>query len=266
MNKRILIKLLGLGLLFSIASLNPYNCFASEAGVSAASPLFYQGNFAYKEGKYDIAVENYEKIVNSGFGSGNLYYNLGNSYFKKGELGKAVLSYEKATLFIPNDSDLKSNYQYVSSSLNLGPQSFGNWLEKLANRFFEEATIDFLTIFLSFIYLFITVFLICSLFFPSFRRNSKIIILVLVVLFVFSVVSLSSKITYLNNGAVVISREADVKFEPVEGATTYFKLSEGNKIEIIEKTENWYKIKRPDGKIGWIDKAALGLILESPKS
>lgn len=266
MNKRVLLKLLGFGLLFSMATLNLPHCFAGEVGGSAANQLFYQGNSAYREGKYDKAVENYEKIVNSGLGSGNLYYNLGNSYFKKGELGKAVLSYEKAALFIPNDSDLKSNYQYVLSSLNAGPQSFGNWFEKLANRFFEEATIDFLTILLALTYFLITISLIFNLFFPVFRRNSRIIILALVVLFAFSSVSLSSKINYLNNGAVVISKEADVKFEPIESATTYFKLSEGNKVEIIEKTQDWYKIKRPDGKIGWIDKTALGLILELPKS
>lgn len=263
MNKRVLLKLIGFGLLFSIVILNLPNCFAEEAAVSTANQLFYQGNSAYKEGKYDVAVENYEKIVNSGFGSGNLYYNLGNSYFKRGELGKAVLSYEKASFFIPNDSDLKSNYQYVLSALNLGSQTFGNRFEKLVNRLFEGVTIDSLTIALSLIYLLAIVFLICTLFFPELRRNGKIIFATFIVLFILAAVSLSSKISYLNKGAIVVSREADVKFEPVEDATTYFKLSEGNKIEIIEKSQDWYKIKRPDGKIGWIDKAALGVIWDS---
>lgn len=259
MNKRVLIKLLGFGLLFFIAILSPPDCFAKEAGVSAANQLFYQGNSAYKEGKYDIAAENYEKIVNLGVESGNLYYNLGNSFFKKGELGKAVLNYEKATLFIPNDSDLKSNYEYCLHLLNLSSELFGNQLEKLTNRLFGEVKINFLTILSSVIYILVIVVLVCNLFFPGLKRRSRIILPMLALLFILLAVSLSSKITYFNHGAVVISKEAEVKFEPLEGATTYFKLSEGNKVEIIEKSGNWYKIKRPDGRIGWVNKSNLEL-------
>ena len=259
MSKRILAKLVGFSLLFSLLIFNLRSSFAQETGLTTVNQFFYQGNSAYKEAKYEAAIDNYEKVVSLGVESGNLYYNLGNSYFKKGELGKAVLNYEKALFFIPTDSDLKSNYEYVLSSLNLGSQSFGNRFEKFANRLFEETTVNFLTIILSVIYIIAILTLICNLFFDWAKRSSRILFLILIALFVLSAVSLSSKITYLNKGAIVISKEADVKFEPLEGATTYFKLTEGSKVEILEKAD-WYKIKRFDGKIGWIDKGELGLI------
>lgn len=262
MSKRILVKLAWFSLLFGVAIFNPRNSFAQEAGLVTASQFFYQGNSAYKEGKFGAAIDNYEKVLSLGLESGNLYYNLGNSYFKKGELGKAVLNYEKSLFLIPNDSDLKSNHEYVLSSLNLGSQSFGNWIEKLACILFEDATVNFLTIFLSAIYIIAILALICNLFFEGTKRSVKILFLILIALFVLSAVSLGNKITYLNKGAIVISKEADAKFEPIEGATTYFKLTEGSKVEILEKAENWYRIKRPDGKIGWIDKRELGLILD----
>ncbi|MDD5477476.1 MAG: tetratricopeptide repeat protein [Candidatus Omnitrophica bacterium] len=264
MNKRILAKLVGFGLLFFVAIFNPCSSFAQGAGLTTANQFFYQGNSAYKEGKYDTAIDSYEKVASLGLESGNLYYNLGNSYFKKGELGKAVLNYERALFFIPNDSDSKSNHEYTLSFLNSGPQSFGNWFERFANRFFEEVTVNFLTILLSVVYLITILALIRNLFFDGAKRSIKILPLVLIPLFILSAVSLSRKIIYLNKGAIVISKEADVKFEPITGATTYFKLTEGSKVEILERADSWYKIKRPDGKIGWVDKTNLESLFGRP--
>jgi len=265
MSKQILVRLVGFSLLFSAAIFNLRSSFAQGAGLTTANQFFYQGNSAYKEGKYKEAIDNYEKVVSLGLESGNLYYNLGNSYFKKGELGKAVLNYEKALFFIPNDSDLRSNHEYVLSSLNLGLQSFGNWFEKFANRIFEGATINFLTILLSVIYFFAILSLIYDLFFNGLKKSIKIFFLVLLAVFVLSAVSLNSKIIYLNKGAIVISKEADAKFAPAEGATIYFKLTEGGKVEVLEKTENWYKIKRPDGKVGWVHKTNIELFLDEER-
>jgi len=262
MRKPILVKLAGFGLLFFVAVFNPRSSLAQETGFTTAKQLFYQGNSVYKEAKFEAAIDNYEKVVGLGWESGNLYYNLGNSYFKKGELGKAVLNYEKALFFIPNDGDLKSNHEYVLSLLNLGPQSFGNWFERLANRLLEEAAVNFLTILLSASYIIAILGLIGHLFWAGARRGIKILFLIPIALFILSAVSLTSKIIYLNKGAVVISKEADVKFEPLEGATTYFKLKEGSKVEVLDQTENWCKIKRPDGKIGWLARGKLELITQ----
>jgi len=223
---------------------------------------FDLGNSAYKEGKYEEAIENYEKVSDSGLESGNIYYNLGNSYFKKGKSGKAVFNYEKAFFFMPSDNDLMSNYEYVLASLNLDLQYFGTWPVRFANVLFEGATIDLLTVLLSAIYFLAVALLICSLFFPGLKRGINVFLLFLSVVFALSAVSLNSKITYLNKGAIVISKVADARFEPTESGTTYFKLTEGGKVEILEKNENWYKIKRPDNKMGWVQKTDVGSLSE----
>ncbi|MCX5668533.1 MAG: tetratricopeptide repeat protein [Candidatus Omnitrophica bacterium] len=262
MNKPRLVKLSGFCLVCLAVVFILRSSFAQETGVTEINRLFYQGNSDYKEAKFEAAIDNYAKILNLGLENGSLYYNLGNSYFKKGDLGRAVLSYERALILIPNDSDLKSNQEYVLSLLNLGPQSFENWLEKAANKLFGDVSINFLTVLLSFIYILAFLALVSSLFFAGAKKGIKFFLLGLAAVFIISVISLNSKITYLNKGGVVISKEADVKFEPLEGATTYFKLTEGSKVEVLDKTENWYKIKRPDGKIGWINKGELGLMLD----
>ena len=234
------------------------NSFAQDTTLNTPGALFYQANINYQEGKYEAAIKNYERLIDMGWESGNLYYNLGNSYFKEEKLGQAVLSYDKARVFIPNDSDLKSNYDYVLYTLNLEPQLFGNWFEKLVYRLFEGATIGALTILLSLIYIVLILFLTLILFFSRLRRFLVLIVSVLIVLFTFSAYALNRKISYLHKFAVVVSNGVDAKFEPLENATVYFKLSEGNRVEIVDKTEGWYKVRRFDNKLAWVKKDALG--------
>lgn len=250
------ISLIFLTAVFIVIAL-PCDSFAQETSANTPGALFYQANIYYQEGKYETAIKGYQRLIDSGWESGNLYYNLGNSYFKKGELGLAVLSYERARSFIPNDSDLRSNYDYTLQLLNLEPRLFGNWLEETAYTLFQAMTVDSLTTFLSFIYIILIAFFISGLFFGSLKRFSGLVICTLIPLFVLSAYALNRKIHYLNNFAVVVSSEADAKFEPLENATTYFKLNEGTRVEIAERAGDWYKVRRFDNKLGWINKEAL---------
>jgi tetratricopeptide (TPR) repeat protein len=221
---------------------------------------FNDANSAYRQGKYDAALEGYHKVLAAGFESGNLYYNVANSYVKKGELGKAILNYEKARLFIPGDSDVRSNYEYALSLTNGGQRSFGNHFEKLCERLFDGMTPDSLAILLSAMYILVIAGFVVNLFLPAARQFTRPLAVILTVLFLFAFVAFRQKTVYSSTGAVVISKEADVKFEPLATATTYFKLFEGSNVEIVEKGGAWYKIKRPDGKTGWMEKTALGRI------
>ncbi len=76
-------------------------------------PLFLQANQAYKSGDFTAAAAGYEKLLAAGMSNGELLYNLGNAYFKKGDTGRAILNYRKAELFMPRDADLEANLQYA---------------------------------------------------------------------------------------------------------------------------------------------------------
>ena len=80
---------------------------------------FVAGEFSYKNGDYSKAIENYQLIIDGGWESGSIYYNLGNSYFRQGKIGKAILYFERARLFIPRDSDLQFNEKYARSSVGI---------------------------------------------------------------------------------------------------------------------------------------------------
>ena len=69
---------------------------------------------AYRSSEYVTAINSYEEIVESGWSSGAIYYNLGNSYYKEGQYGKAILSYERARRDLGNDADLMTNLKLAN--------------------------------------------------------------------------------------------------------------------------------------------------------
>ena len=90
--------------------------------------LFEQGNMLYAQDKYEEAIETYKEIRANGYESWELYYNLGNAYYKNGDLGKAILNYERAHLLESDNEDIKFNLEManlmVVDKINKPPQFF----------------------------------------------------------------------------------------------------------------------------------------------
>ncbi|MFA5119388.1 MAG: SH3 domain-containing protein [Candidatus Omnitrophota bacterium] len=241
----------------------PAAMFAQSVPAADEEKLFAQANDFYRAGKYKEAADMYEQIAGNGFVNGNLYYNLGNSYFKEGEIGKAILNYERAGQFMPYDSDLKENLDYARSLVNaISPQYSNN---RLLRRFYSLAdrlSVDGITVFMSILFVCIFVLLACNIFSPVIRKYTVFFLTACVIVFSAAAFSLSWKINYLARGAVVIAKDAQARFEPSDNATAYFMLSQGSRIEVIDATARWFKIKRSDHKVGWVDKTAIELIRE----
>ncbi|GBD95331.1 MAG TPA: tetratricopeptide repeat protein [Nitrospirae bacterium] len=214
--------------------------------------IFYRGNALYEEGRYDEAVEEYGRLLEQGYESANLYYNLGNSYFKKGELGRAILNYERAKKLMPRDSDLASNYEYARSLIEGNITNIsGQWFKRIFDKF-DIFTINGLTIFLSALFASAVFFIITGLFTQAARRRCRIALPILIIVFTLSAFLLYNRISVSGKEAVIISENAAVRFEPLDNATTYFRLHEGMKVFILESKKGWRKVERFDGKAGWI--------------
>lgn len=230
-------------------------CYAGDI-----KDIFYKANSYYEQGNFDEVINQYNSIIESGWESGNLYYNLGNCYFKKGELGRALLNYEKARRFIPLDKDLEFNYEYarllVKGQAATLRKSFP---VRIADNFFEKFTVDGLTILLSVLSILILVSSLIGLFFSPFKTRALIFAALMGMFFIISFMGIRGKIALLNNEAIVIVEQADAKFEPMDKATTYFILYEGMKVEVISSKGNWHKIKRQDNKSGWIKDSAIAI-------
>lgn len=221
--------------------------------------IFYKGNTLYEEGKYDEAIREYSKLHDQDFESGNLYYNIGNCYFKKGEIGKAILNYERAKKLIPGDSDLASNYNYARSMIKgRVTDNSTSWFKRVFNKF-DLFTINGMTVFLSAVFAFTVFFLLSGLFIRSLKRYYRFVLPLLLIIFTLGAFSLYSRVSLLGKEAVIISESADAKFEPLDNATTYFSLYEGMKVHIsacrqagLNQKASWCKVERLDGKTGWI--------------
>ena len=74
---------------------------------------FFEANRAYKNDRFQVAVDGYLKLVENGIENGHLYYNLGNAYYRLGDLGKAILFFERARLLLPRDDDLIFNLSHA---------------------------------------------------------------------------------------------------------------------------------------------------------
>jgi len=219
-----------------------------------------RANVYYEQANYDEAIKQYNSILETGWESGNLYYNLGNCYFKKGELGRAILNYEKARRLIPLDKDLESNYEYACSLIKGQAVASQKSLPvRVLNNLFEKFTIDGLMILLGVFFISILISALLGLFLKPFKKQALIFAAFLGLCFVVGLIGLKGKISLLDKEAIVVIEQADAKFEPMDKATAYFTLYEGMKVKVISSKDNWYKVRRLDNKSGWVEKSALAI-------
>lgn len=233
--------------------------FSQDDNFNALENFFNAGS-AYKKGDYETAAILYEEILQNGLASGELYYNLGNTYFKRGVLGKTVLNYERARRYIPRDSDLESNYLYALSMVKGAPaDTKKSIVHRIIHRFIDRFTADELAIITLLLLLLGGIVYLSRLFFHWSSKVPVFTVIILCVLAAFHLFLLLDKVHYEDNLGVVVTN-TDSKFEPIEGATTYFELPEGSRIRLLDVKDDWVKIKRPDGKTGWSRKDKIKLI------
>jgi tetratricopeptide (TPR) repeat protein len=224
---------------------------AGHAQQSEPTYIFYKGNTLYEEGKYDEAIHEFAKLLDRGLESGNLYYNIGNCYFKKGKLGKAILNYERAKRLIPRDSDLKSNYKFAISRLEYDIAEKSSWIKRITGLF-NFLSLNELTILLSSAFLMAVIFFTFRLFIPGLRKHTLAVTVCLIIAIILLSIPLAQRSTLLYKEAVVISGNPEVRFEPIDNSTVHFTLYEGMKISTIQSKKEWTKVRRADGKVGWI--------------
>lgn len=259
MKQKILTRNAAVLLFFLSLILNSQVSFAK--GIDDLQPFFYRGNDFYEKGKYDEAIAEYSRIKDAGYESGSLYYNIGNCYFKKGKLGKAIVNYERAKRLIPGDKDLQYNYNYalslVKGDINKSEKPLS--LKTIAN-IFSSFTINGLTALLSLLYISVLSTIIARKYIAKFKKYSIVIMTVILIFFILSLFSLVQKITMIDKTAIITSETAKARFGPIENATNHYILYEGMKVEVVQSKDSWYKLKRQDGKIGWVTKEKLEII------
>ena len=74
-----------------------------------------RANLLYENGRYSEAAQTYQQLVDQDYIDSSLFYNLGNAYYRRGDLGKAILNYERAARLAPRDGDIQANLTYANN-------------------------------------------------------------------------------------------------------------------------------------------------------
>lgn len=212
---------------------------------------------AYVRQNYQQAIKDYEELLAGGV-SADVYYNLGNAYYRTDNITKAVLNYERALLLHPGDGDIRFNLQMARSKTidKIVPESemfFVTWYRSVVNTMSVDgwASCALISIALS-IALFLVYLFASQLWL---RKTGFFGALLLMVVFALSNVFAWQQKQALTGrrGAIVMSASAPVKSTPAGNGTDLFILHEGTKVEITDATmRQWFKVRLADGKEGWI--------------
>ena len=239
----------------------PIILFSSDSA-DTRSDLFTQAAAAYDINDFQKSLDLYKIVLESDQISFELFYNMGDCYYRLNDLGHAVLYWEKAAVLDPGNQDLQHNLKLASLKMQdkvVLPSGFllfeWYWSVRKSTSFTTLLFISEIILLFTVILIYIPKSRILSL---DRRNRLKLIfryplIFSVMVLILFSTLSWD-KIRYKNenNFAVVVNREVKVKGEPREAANVLFLLHAGSKVKIINQLDIWVEISYFDDKIGWM--------------
>lgn len=219
---------------------------------------FQKGNELYQQGAYEEALQHYHQILEAGYESGALYFNMGNSYYKLDQLGKARLYYERAAKFMEGDEALTENISILRlrlvDQIEPPPQFFlSAWWQYVINLV-PLNTLVWIEVVL--LWLVLTL-LSMRIYYRSRGRGKHLSVPYHSALVIFIVVTLIciQKIYNLETErhGVIMKPSVTLFAEPKQGGTEVFVLHEGTKVKIERQNQDWFEIRLEDGKTGWLE-------------
>ena len=221
-----------------------------------------EADSAYARGEYQQAIKDYEALLKQG-ASADLYYNLGNAYYRTENITRAVLNYERALLLSPGDRDIRFNLQIAQSKTidKIVPESemfFFTWYKSLVNLMSVDGWARTSLVSLTLVIILLLVYLFSDRIWL--RKMGFFGGVILLLLFVLSnIFAWQQKQNLLfRKGAIVIAPSVTVKSTPANNGTDLFILHEGTKVMITDGSmKGWKEIRVADGKEGWIESKQL---------
>lgn len=211
----------------------------------------------YAKGNYQQAIKDYQEILKTGVSS-EIYYNLGNAYYRTDNITQALLAYERALQLSPGDNDIRFNLQYVRSKTidKITPETemfFVTWYNSLVNFTSVDRWANTAIVSIVMALLLILVFL----FAPQMwaRKSGFYGSAVFLLLFAFANLFAFQQKHELETkqGAIVIAPTVNVKKTPAASGTDVFVIHEGTRVDITDRgMKQWRGIKLADGREGWL--------------
>jgi tetratricopeptide (TPR) repeat protein len=223
-------------------------CLGTAASDPATS-AFDAANKLYEQTKFTEAASAYEQLLKSGQSSAAVYFNLGNAYFKAGQMGKAIEAYARAEAITPRDPDVRANLQFARNQVQgptYSPPHWKRWLGRLSLN--EWSFLACAVVWLWFVLLTLLQWR------PSLKPALRVytIVLGMAVALVCSLLLVTWSEHRSAQGAVVISKEASVRQGPLDESQTTFTLHDGAEVLVLDHKDDWLQISTDPRRIGWV--------------
>ncbi|MBD3296351.1 MAG: hypothetical protein GF392_03185 [Candidatus Omnitrophica bacterium] len=218
------------------------------------------------EGEYEKAAGIYEEAIRStGAVSGDIYLNLGKIYYEKGQIGKALLNFERARSYIPRDGDLLYGISKAGEKMKRKDTGPSGLFSKYT--FWIGRTAAFLSVDEAFFFLFLSYLsvILYILFYKIFRKDtpySNLVTAFLVFLFLIVSAVNFSKLYGFEEKGIVLKKITDAKYEPLDDSETNFPLYEGMRVSILRESDGWKRVQAPGGAIGWVVSDAVSSVID----
>jgi tetratricopeptide (TPR) repeat protein len=227
------------------------------ASVFAQADLLQKANEHYSKEEYKQAIDVYNQILMTSMESPEVYFNLGNAYYKTNQFTLAILNYERAKLLAPDDEDINFNLlvvnQKVVDSIQELPGIFVvRWWDIMVNSQSTDtwAIISILS--------FITFLILLGFYFFAKTGDVKRVsfwvgcTLLALTIFTWSFAAKQKSSMVNHSSAIVMQPTVTVKSSPSEKGTNLFVIHEGLKVKITDKLGDWIEIRLADGNKGWL--------------
>jgi len=235
------------------------------SGLLWASTLEYnfeQGNQLYIDGNYSGAVEEYEKILQAGYESPQLYYNLGNAYFRDGQLGLAIANYTRARRLSPRDDDIRANlefaHQFAIDKIEVSEEAI---LLDYINNFFDSFSINEITVVTVILYILTVIVILARYIYRRLYIYSPVILALIILLSIsllFAGVKLDRDV--ITRTGVVLGQQVEVKNGPGDDFSEQFVAHAGLTFNIEREESGYYLVNFENRLKGWIEKSAVAEI------
>ena len=220
-----------------------------------------KGLAALSNNQYDLAIQEFEIILDSNWDSSELYYNLGNAYYRNGNTAGSVWAFESCLRLSPTYTDAEYNLKLanlkVKDRVDLpDPPIYLKWYMGIKERFIPSVWLNLTLFILLLLSLLVTVSRIVSV--VPMKYISGIFSTLFFTCLFFTLHSIWTE-NSVNQGIIYYSA-VEARSEPNTFSAQLFAVHEGLKVSVNQTSENWVEIELMDGKAGWIENYQIRLI------
>jgi hypothetical protein len=229
-----------------LAVLIPLHGMASAEGTVAD---FDAANKLYEQGKFTEAAAAYQHLLQSGRTSPAVHFNLGNAYFRNGQMGQAIAAYRQAELMTPRDPDVRANLQFARNQIQgptISTPGWQRWLKELSLNEWAYMAAASLWVWLGVL----TIVQWRPVLKPGLRKSSIALGLIAVLLNTCLLIVL--RVDRFSRTAVVIAPEATVRQGPLDESQTTFTVHDGAELQVLDRKDEWLQVTTDPRRIGWV--------------